>query len=163
MTITLADLEFLASDAGARVLSRLADEELGDDHTLKLITSLRRDLSPQNAGAVLELARLRKKAVSKFGEDASKLYFTREALEQASDPLIRQWRTTQIEDVKRVVDAGCSIGGDALAFAEARREVVGLDIDPLRVAMARLNAEALGVANARFEMADVREACPKLT
>ena len=158
MTITLDDLAFLASDAGGRVLSRLADDELGDDHTLKLITALRRDLSPQNAGSALELARLRKKAVSKFGDDAAMMYFTREALEQASDPLIRQWRARN--PAVPVVDAGCGIGADSLAFAQDDCDVIGLDIDPLRVAMARLNAEALGVA-AEFAVADVREAVPK--
>ena len=90
MTITLDDLDFLASDAGARVLDRLAGEDLSDDHTLRLIESLRRDLAREQAGAALELARLRKKAVGKFGDDAARMFFTREALEQASDPLIRR-------------------------------------------------------------------------
>ena len=40
----------------------------GDEYTLRLMTALRRDLSPQQAGAALELARLRKKAVRKFGD-----------------------------------------------------------------------------------------------
>jgi SAM-dependent methyltransferase len=161
MTITLDDLDFLSSDAGERVLSRLANEDLGDDHTLKLITSLRHDLSPQQAGASLELARLRKKAVSKFGDDASRLYFTKDALEQASDPLIRRWRAEQEEDKKHIVDACCGIGSDALAFAEAGHDVIGLDIDPLRIEMARLNAQVLDLQNARFEVADVRDGVPE--
>ena len=37
MTITLDDLGFLSSDAGERVLTRLADEDLRDENTLKLI------------------------------------------------------------------------------------------------------------------------------
>jgi SAM-dependent methyltransferase len=158
MTLALDDLDFLASDAGARVLERLYDEDLGDDHTLRLITHLRRELAPQQAGAALELARLRKKAVAKFGDDAARMYFTREALEQASAPSICNWRAVTFvtrEDL-RVVDACCGIGADSLAFARAGAQVIGLDIDPLRVEMARLNASALGIVNARFEVADVR-------
>ncbi|MEO8393636.1 MAG: methyltransferase domain-containing protein [Chloroflexota bacterium] len=160
MTITLDDLGFLSSDAGERVLSRLADEDLRDENTLKLITSLRRDLSLTQAGSALELARLRKKAVSKFGDDASKLYFTKDALEQASDPRIRKWRVWSQQDYKQVIDACCGIGADSLAFAQAGQEVIGLDIDPLRIEMARLNAQALGLKNVIFEVADVRQNVP---
>jgi protein-L-isoaspartate O-methyltransferase len=161
MTITLQDLDFLTSDAGAAVLARLAGESLADDQTLKLLTALRRELTPQQAGAALELARLRQKAVAKFGADAAKMFFTREALEQASDPLVRRWRVLNMLAGLWVVDACCSIGADALAFAQAGAEVLGLDIDPVRVAMARLNAAALGIANVRFEVADVRESVPE--
>jgi SAM-dependent methyltransferase len=157
MTLLLDDLDFLASDAGAAVLERLAGEDLGDEHTLRLITQLRRALSPQQAGAVLELARLRQRAVAKFGSDATRMYFTREALEQASAPSICNWRAlTFARPNMRIVDACCGIGADSLAFARAGADVIGLDIDPLRVEMARLNAAALGIANTRFEVADVR-------
>ncbi len=160
MTITLDDLAWLSSDAGERVLARLADEDLRDEQTLKLITSLRRELSLTQAAAALEQAQLRRKAVRKFGDDASKLYFTRDALEQASDPLIRRYRAWENRDYSLVVDACCGIGADSIAFAQAGRDVIGLDIDPVRVAMARLNAEALGLKNVLFEVADVREGVP---
>ena len=113
----------------------------------------------EQAGAALELAGLRKKAVAKFGDDAAKMFFTRDALEQASDPLIRAWRAALIEPEWTVVDACCGIGADALSFAAADHAVTGLDIDPLRVAMARLNAAVLGLA-AQFEAADVRTGLP---
>ena len=161
MTITLDDLGFLSSEAGERVLSRLADEDLREENTLKLITSLRKDLSPQQAGSVLELARLRKKAVSKFGDDASKLYFTKDALEQASDPLVRRYRTLEVFSGQNIVDACCGIGADSIAFAQAGAHVVGLDIDPTRVEMARLNAQALSIQNATFEVADVCAGVPE--
>ncbi|MFN8562171.1 MAG: hypothetical protein U0703_11250 [Anaerolineae bacterium] len=61
MSLTLADLDFLTSDAGARALSRLAGEDLSDERTLPLLTALRRDLTGGQAGAALELARLRRK------------------------------------------------------------------------------------------------------
>ena len=162
MTITLEDLDYLTSDLGAAVLGRLAGENLAEENTLKLLTALRRETTPQQAGAALELARLRQKAVSKFGTDAAKMYFTREALEQASDPSIRRVRAESFKRYRRIIDACCSIGADALAFAQAgAAEVLGLDIDPVRVAMAQLNAAALGITNARFEVADVRAGVPQ--
>ncbi len=141
------------------MLNRLAAEDLADDHTLRLIEMLRRDLTLEQAGAALEQARLRKRAVGKFGDDAARMFFTREALEQVSDPLIRTWRATEVVSAQSIVDACCGIGADALAFAQAGHDVVGFDIDPLRVALARLNAEALRLS-ARFEVADVRDALP---
>ncbi|MCC6805607.1 MAG: methyltransferase domain-containing protein [Anaerolineae bacterium] len=159
MSITLADLDFLTSDAGQRVLARLAADDLSDERALPLLTALRRDFGASQAGAALELARLRKKAVAKFGDDAAKLYFTRDALEQASDPLVRRYRTGDVFSGQHIVDACCGIGADSIAFGQAGGSVTGLDIDPMRVAMARLNAQALGVT-ARFEVADVRNGVP---
>lgn len=161
MTLSLSTLGFLTSEAGSLVLSRLATEDLAEDHTLRLLTSLRRSLTPEQAGASLELARLRRKAVAKFGSDASRMFFTREALEQASDPLVRKYRVLGTFPGQRIVDACCSIGADALAYAQAGGDVLGLDIDPVRVEMARLNAQALGISNARFEVADVRDGVPE--
>ncbi len=126
MSIALGDLDFLTSDAGAGVLARLADEDLSDDSTLRLLTALRRDLTPRQAGAALELARLRRKAAAKFGDDAARMYFTREALEQASDPLVRRYRTLEVFSGQHVVDACCGIGADLLAFAQAGGDVLGL-------------------------------------
>jgi predicted RNA methylase len=165
LTISLETLNFLKSDTGANWLEKLALEDLSDRQTLRLLTLLRRELSPAAAGAVLEMARLRLKAVDKFGEHASKLFFTREALEQASDPYLRKYRAERIVGTRpalslQMIDACCGIGADSLAFAAAGGEVLGLDIDPVRVAIAQHNAVALGMDKARFQVADVRDDLP---
>ncbi len=159
MALTLADVEFLSSEVGARLLERLAAEDLSEANTLRLLSSLRQDVSPSQAGAALEMARLRLKATDKFGEDARRMFFTRAALEQASDPLVRRYRS-RITQGRRVLDVCCGMGSDSLAMAQAGGEVLGLDIDPVRVAIARYNAAALD-ANARFEVADVRGSLPE--
>lgn len=153
-----ADLDFLASEAGRRLLERLAQEDLSDTNTLTLLTQLRKDYAADQARAALGLAQVRLKAQAKFGADAARMYFTAEALEQASDPLISAYRA-QAADGLRVVDAGCGIGADSLALARAGGDVLGLDRDPLRVDMARLNAKALNIP-ARFEVADVTDGLP---
>ncbi|MBK9746200.1 MAG: SAM-dependent methyltransferase [Chloroflexi bacterium] len=160
---TLESVKWLASPEGERVLARLAGENLSDDHTLRLITSLRRDLSGERAGAALELARLRVKAVDKFGADASKMYFTRDALEQASDPLVRRWRSRvwiKSDTPYPMLDLCCSIGSDTAALAAADFSVIGYEIDPVRVEMARLNLAALGLV-ARIEESDITTLVPE--
>jgi hypothetical protein len=160
MTLTLETLAFLASPAGETLLTRLTAEDLSETNTLRLLTALRREYAPEQAGAALEMARLRLKAVDKFGAEAAHLFFTRPALEQASDPHIRDWRKRNADVVgRKLVDACCGIGADSLAFARGGASVLGLDIDPLRIEIARHNAAALGLS-ARFEAADVREGLP---
>lgn len=156
--ITLEALHYLVSPAGARLLAELADENLDDAHTLRLIMQLRRRAPAAAAGAALELARLRRKAVDKFGTAAADMFFTREALEQASDPAVRAYRAVGSGGLQ-VVDACCGIGADGLAFAAAGAAVTGIDHDPVRVEMARLNAAALGL-DAHFVVGDVREMLP---
>src|SRR5690349_21695138 len=116
MTITLADLEFLQSETGAKLLAVLAHEDLTEKHSLKLITSLRKTYSQEQVSAAVTMARLRQKAADKFGADASRLFFTDDALQQASDPLVRQYRAQNIT-VQCILDVCCSIGADSLAFA----------------------------------------------
>lgn len=55
---------------------------------------------------------------------------------------------------ERVLDLGTGAGHTALALARGAREVVGVDVTPEMVAVAREQARALGVTNATFEEAD---------
>jgi SAM-dependent methyltransferase len=157
MPLTLPDLDFLTSAAGQALLHRLTSEDLRDSNTLKLLTQLRKEYTAEEAGAALEMARLRVKAVEKFGENAPRMWFVRHALEQASDRRIREYRASGVSGT--VVDVCCGIGSDALQFAQNGATVTGVDIDPVRIAIARLNAETLGL-NITFELADAREITP---
>jgi SAM-dependent methyltransferase len=161
MPVTLEALPFLTSPTGETLLVRLAGEDLGDAHTLRLLTVLRREYSASDASAALELARLRRDAAAKFGADAAQLFFTRDALEQASDPRIRRYRA-QIwvsQPDMPVVDACCGIGADLLALAAAGAQVTGVELDPLRATLARLNIAALGMS-AQILESDVRDGLP---
>jgi SAM-dependent methyltransferase len=110
------------------------------------------------ARAALQLAQARAQAINKFGADAGQLFFTPEAVQQASDPLVSRYRAAGLAG-QQVVDAGCGVGMDALALARAGAQVIGFDMDPVRVAMARLNAQASGLT-AQFEVHDVRTGLP---
>ena len=154
---TLDDVAFLTSERGDTLLSQLVAADLSERNLINLIPKLRPKYSADETSAAIEAAKLRRAAVDKFGDDAGKMLFTPDALQQASDPLVRRWRTGQMSG--SVVDVCCSIGTDALAFARAGCDVVGVDIDPVRVAMARYNAAAVGV-DVAFQVMDVTEQAP---
>ncbi|NDJ59806.1 MAG: methyltransferase domain-containing protein [Chloroflexi bacterium] len=162
MTIGLDELDYLSTAAGARLLAQLSTEDLSDANTLRLLTSLRRDLPAAVAGAALEMARLRSAAVGKFGADAGRMFFTRAALEQASDPLVRRYRAGSVGagPQLQMTDVCCGIGSDALAFAAAGASVHGIDHDPVGVAIAAHNAAALGLS-VTFEVADAHTITPQ--
>ena len=156
--ISLESLDFLRSQRATQTLSELAAADLGEKHSLSLLTGLRRSYLPEEAAALLTMARLRQRALDKFGAEASQLFFTPDALEQASDPLVRAYRARMAAG-QRVLDLCCSIGTDAMAMARAGAEVTGLDYDPLRIAIAQHNAAVLGL-KIRFIRHDLYEPLP---
>lgn len=104
-------------------------------------TALRRHWSPGQAAAVLTQAELRRRAVTKFGEAAARLFFTRDALEQATRADVARWRAERFRDAgaTAVVDLGCGIGADALALAAAGLRVVAVEFDPATAVLAAAN------------------------
>jgi SAM-dependent methyltransferase len=93
--------------------------------------------------AALQTAMWRIRAAAKFTR-ADQMYFTREALEQATSERVARHRARRFAGKKRVVDLGCGIGGDAIALAELC-DVVAVDRDGLRLDMAGLNLAAYGL------------------
>jgi len=104
------------------------------------------------ARAALTIAILRGEATEKFPQ-AEKMYFTREALEQATPWEVAKTRAKRFAGFRRIFDFGCSVGSDSLALA-ASAPVIGVELDPLRTAMACQNSKALGV-DAEFLQADL--------
>lgn len=158
MALTLDDIEYLNSDRGRKVLESHANSDVSATNILPLLTQLRKSLSPQQAAAVLTTLRLRQKAAVKFPHHARQMLFTEESLQQASHPRTRQYRASHVQSAS-LIDMCCGIGSDSLEVARSGRQVLGLDIDPVRIAIARHNAAALGVT-ADFMSADVREGLP---
>lgn len=132
---------FLLSATGQSYLEQLARSPITDDGRLALAARLRLELSPEETHAVIETALLRQRAVVKFSR-ASQMYFTREALEQASPEAVSRYRAGRFS-AATIADLGCSIGGDSLALA-AHAAVIGIDADPLRLRMARENVRVYG-------------------
>ena len=112
-----------------------------DPSSLAVAQSLRRRWTPEQAAAVSRQAELRRRAIAKFGERAVALFFTADGLEQATRESVARWRASRFvaAGVRRVVDLGCGIGADALAFADAGLEVVAVELDTATAVLAQAN------------------------
>lgn len=137
---SLADVHYLASPAGAEALLS-ADTFTADDTTLLAELTAARRFAGEHAAAVVETVRLRRRAVGKLGAQATGWLWTDEALQQASPWLVAVHRASRLAGVGvGVHDVTCSVGTDVAALnASGVSPIVGSDIDPIRIAMARAN------------------------
>ncbi len=158
MSLTVADVEFLRSDRARDYLAKYKECDHAGPNELALLSRLRESLRPRQASAVLQTLKLRAKAEIKFPGQAPKMLFTDAGLQQTSQPAISKYRARKLAS-QSVLDLCCGIGADTLAFAAAGHEARGLDIDPVRIAIARHNADALDLV-AQFEAADIRQSIP---
>ncbi|MFJ7262422.1 methyltransferase domain-containing protein [Streptomyces globosus] len=152
--VTPEDFTALLTPEGRTLLDSLRDYDPGKE--LAVATRLRRDHPAPLVSAALGQARLRQRAVAKFGaEDAFRMYFTPGGAEMATRASVAAYRAGRLAalGVRSVADLCCGIGGDALALARRGIRVLAVDRDPLTAAVARANAEALGLAG----LVEVRE------
>ena len=142
--MNLEGFGWLLSPPGQELLAELgADPRLSEAAFLQYATRLRKRYPAEGVTAALETAILRRQARAKFAQ-AERMYFTREALEQATPGLVAAYRSRHFAGCALVADLACSIGGDALPLAELTT-VLAVDLDPLRLAMLRENSRALGL------------------
>ncbi|GAA3499802.1 methyltransferase domain-containing protein [Streptomyces albogriseolus] len=149
------DLAPLLTPEGRALLDEVRDTDPA--HELAVATRLRRDHPAELVSAALGQARLRQRAVAKFGaEDAARMFFTPNGVEQSTRRGVAAYRAERLRaaGVRSVADLCCGIGGDAIALARAGIRVLAVDRDPQTAAAARANADALGLAG----LIEVREA-----
>jgi len=139
--VDTAELAALLTPDGLRLLDEVGPVESTAD-VARTVSRLRAaGHSPDLVSAVIGQARLRVRARAKFGDFADRLLFTPAGLEQATRMPVAalhagRYRAAGIE---RVVDLGCGIGGDALAFAGAGLQVLAVDADEVTAALAAYN------------------------
>ena len=142
---SLDDVGFLTSGAGREALAALAPS--GDP--LRDVAAARRLVGPERAGAVLETVLLRERARGRFPDGR---LWTADALEQATALPVAEHRAARLAAVaadRVVADVTCSVGVETAVLSAALDRVVGSDLDPIRLAMARVN-----VPGARLVRAD---------
>lgn len=145
----LASFEWLLGAPGQELLARVGGADGSDP--LALGAALRSEgYAPAHVAAAMTQAELRDRAEQKFGPSAHRMYFTPDGLEQATRLSVARHRAQRLRaaDAASLVDLGCGIGGDLVAAAEAGLTVVGVDTDPVRVAVATANLDALGLGGA---------------
>jgi hypothetical protein len=145
MNFSLAQVDFLLSEAAQPWLEALGRADLRDTALLPVLTELRKHLAPDQASAVVELARLRQEATTKF-TDPSGLFFTDEALQQASTESVARYRAQRFDSAWTVAELGAGIGADTFALARRVKRVIAYEIDPVRARFLQANLEVLGLA-----------------
>ncbi|KHL18517.1 hypothetical protein CLV56_2654 [Mumia flava] len=156
----VATFERLQGDDGRSLIETIRTSAHTDD--LALGTALRRaGHSPELVAAAMSQVALRRRAERKLGPDAARMWFTPEALEQATRATVARHRAERLVGCAPgvVIDLGCGIGADLVAFGRAGADVRGIEQDPLRAAMARANIEALGL-RATVEEGDATRVVP---
>ncbi|MPZ93940.1 MAG: SAM-dependent methyltransferase [Propionibacteriales bacterium] len=142
----IATLQALLSPGGRALLGQL-EQEYDGGSALALSDRLRREHPAELVAAAMTQLDLRRRARDKFGADADVMMFTPDALEQATRRSVARHRAGRLRThgVASLLDLGCGIGGDLLAAARAGIGVVGVERDPLRAELARVNLAALGL------------------
>jgi len=145
--VDLDAFRWLLTDDGQALLA--AAVAAGDD-SLATQTRLRRTADPAHVAAAITQATLRVRGRAKFGDHADRMYFTPDGLEQATRLRVAEHRAARLvaASTQTVVDLGCGIGGDLVASARAGLVCAGIDLDPVRVEVARANLDALGLPGA---------------
>ncbi|MEU4094695.1 class I SAM-dependent methyltransferase [Streptomyces sp. NPDC026673] len=157
-SVDLDAFSALLTDEGQSLLASLRDYDPAAE--LATATRLRREHDAGLVSAALTQARLRQRAAAKFGEDAYRMYFTPDGVEQSTRASVAGHRAARFAalGVRRLADLCCGIGGDAIPLARAGVEVLAVDRSPLTCAVARANVQALGLSGLiEVRCADVTE------
>ncbi|MGC9469560.1 MAG: THUMP-like domain-containing protein [Anaerolineae bacterium] len=144
--LSMASVEFLLGDRALATLASLAEADLSDANILPLVEKLRQQFDRTEAAVLLDQARLRRKARRKFPHPEG-LFFTDDALQQASTQACARYRAQAYRGYRRVADLGCGIGADTLALARVVPDVVAVERDPVRARLAEANVAASGLAD----------------
>ncbi|KUG59356.1 hypothetical protein AVL62_06680 [Serinicoccus chungangensis] len=133
-------LRRLAEGPGARLLDALPPYDEQD--TFSLLARLRADgHDPELVSAALTQSRLRTRGRERLGPGVERLLLTQDGLEQATRPAVATRRAARLAGtgVRHVLDLGCGLGLDAIAFAREGLEVTAVERDPVVAAAARAN------------------------
>lgn len=134
---------YLRSEAGSQALHEVAGLPL-TNATLVADIAWARTRFGDRAAALVETTVLRRKAEAKL-TSAGGWLFTEEALQQATAEPVAVHRARRLAG-RRVHDATCSVGTELAALRTSAEYVVGSDVDPVRLAMARHNLDQGGAS-----------------
>ncbi|MGZ5392698.1 MAG: THUMP-like domain-containing protein, partial [Mycobacterium sp.] len=126
-------------------LCEVADLPLTAATLVADVASARKRFGERSA-VLVETTVLRRKAATKFDDPADWL-FTDEALQQATAQPVAAHRARRLSGAV-VHDATCSIGTELAALRNSTGALVGSDVDPVRLAMARHNVADVDLCRA---------------
>jgi len=147
MSLTPELIQWLQSEDAAIWLEPLTAKPPADAELLATLTRLRRKITPAQAAAVVETARLRQRAAIKFPGSAARIFASRTSLQQASASVVAAHTASRFARFRWVADLGCGLGGDSLALAKTGLQTLSVDNDSLHLALIAANARALHCAD----------------
>jgi hypothetical protein len=153
LEFTISDVGYLASDAGAAALAEVDALALTD--RVADVAAVRARFGA-HAPALIETTLLRRRAATKL-PGAHGWLFTDEALQQATAEPVAAHRAARLAG-RMVHDATCSIGGELAALRTTAAALLGSDLDPVRLAMARHNVPDVALCRADALVPVTREA-----
>ena len=131
-------VNWLLSDNNADVIQETLTGLDEGQEKLRLIRSLRKNLSVKQAQLVIGLAELRIRARNKF-EKADQMFFDRPSLEMATNDVIGSFKAQRFKKFNSIRDICCGIGGDLIAMTKLSDDCRGIDSNPTAVAYANAN------------------------
>lgn len=149
------ELQALLTSEALTLLESITQPHTPDD-VLTQVSALRKQgHSLETVSAVMGQLSLRTKAQEKFGPFAARMLFSREGLEVASRLEVSSHHAGRFLNagVSSVIDLGCGLGGDSLAFAGAGLSVRAVEADEVTAALATYNLTPFD--NATVEHGDV--------
>ncbi|MBN1291764.1 MAG: hypothetical protein JXB48_07980 [Candidatus Latescibacteria bacterium] len=144
--MTIESALFLLSDFGKEVTETARDYESDTLLAGKVLRSNFSDIDPSFLSSAIELVQARIRGWKKFG-NAEKMFFTNEALQQATDERVADHRAARFKGLNRVCDACCGIGGDAIALGKVAHNIDCVDNDPSRLLFCGENLRVNGIDN----------------
>lgn len=157
MTWNIEQAQWLVGEEGRAWLARLAEAPADP---VRLLTTLRKDLSADRASAVVEQLELRRRARAKFAR-ADEMFFTQKSCEQASDEAVARYKARRFPVAAALLDLCCGIGGDSLALAE-RGRCAAVDNDRVVALFAQANAQLAHNGKLMVVVGDAEECDPSL-
>jgi hypothetical protein len=145
VAFTLDDVAYLDGDEGTHALAEVAGHGLSDATRISDIASARARFGDR-AAVLIETVLLRRRAAAKF-TDPSAWLFTDEALQQSTAEPVAAHRARRLAGAT-VHDVTCSVGAELAALRAQASYVVGSDLDPVRLAMARHNLDDVDLCRA---------------
>ncbi|WP_216379482.1 class I SAM-dependent methyltransferase [Arcanobacterium phocae] len=149
-------IPLLLTPDGQRLLTELPPYEAQD--VFALTAQLRKNgHNADLVAAALTQSRLRAKATAKFGSFAQTMLFTNDGVEQATRLPVAAHHAQRFRNahIHHVIDLGCGVGADSMAFAGLGLRVTSVESDADTAQAATFNLSAF--PEARVIHADGRE------
>ncbi|KAA0024180.1 THUMP-like domain-containing protein [Antrihabitans cavernicola] len=144
-SFTLADVEFLTGSDGIGTLADADRLELSPGSLLRDLGRARQQFGDRST-AVVETVLLRRRSAGKIVGGSNWLY-TDDGLQQATPSAVARNRARRLAG-RAVHDVTCSIGAELAELVGAATEVLGSDLDPVRLRMAAHNVPGAGLLRA---------------